>query len=115
MINEQKAAIVAAVNGVDGVKAFITRPKILMPGTAYVRWRGWERSDGSAYASTWSVIIVLPQADEETADAWIYDHADVLETALRPVMYVESFQPASLPVEANPRGLFALQINGRSE
>jgi hypothetical protein len=101
---------------VAGVKAFAKKPAVLTPGVAYVRWRGWERSEG-AFVSTWALVIILPQQDEESADTWIYAHADTLEDALRPVMYVESFQPASVPAEsgANPRGLFALQINGRSE
>lgn len=114
MITDQKAAIAAALDGVAGLKAFATKPALLKAGTAYVRWRGWERSEG-AFVSTWAVVIVLPQQDEESADGWIYAQADVLEAALQPVMYVDSFQPATIPAEGQSRGLFALQINGRSE
>lgn len=112
-IAETKAEIVAALAGVDGVTAYADKPNVLAPGDAFVRFRGWARAAGQAFDSTYAVIVVLPQLSEADADAWVYEHADLLTDALRPVLYVESIEPSLLPAES--KSLFTLTITGRTE
>ncbi len=110
-----KAALAAAVSAVAGVTGYPSRPRTLRPGDAFVRWGGWERADGAAYLSTFHVVLVLPQGSEDAADRFAYDRADQLESALRPIMFVDSFTPTELPAEGQQRGMFALTITGRTE
>jgi hypothetical protein len=114
-IAEKKTEIAGALTGVAGVTAYATKPAVLMPGDAFVRWRGWTRGPGQAFESTYAVAIVLPQQDEEAADAWAYENADLLAGALLPVLFVDAIEPSLLPAEGSPRGLFTLTITGRSE
>lgn len=117
-IEDDKSAIAAAVGAVAGVTGYASRPKVLKAGDAFIRWRGWSRDNGpagAAFQSTFAVIIVVPQGTEDAADGWIYAHADLLEDALRPVMFVDSFEPGLLPVEGSAKGLYTLVITGRSE
>lgn len=112
-IADTKQALADAVTGVAGLKCYPSRPKSLKAGDAFVRWAGWQRADGTAYEATYSVIVVLPQTSEDAADNFAYDHADALEVALRPVMFVDSFAPSLLAAETGE--MFALMITGRTE
>jgi hypothetical protein len=114
-IAAKKQEIADAVSAVPGVKCFTSKPTVLTPGTAWVRWGGWSRGDGHAFEATYRVIVVLPQQTESAADEWAYEHADALDDALRPHMFVDSFEPTLQPTEGQPRGLFTLTITGRSE
>lgn len=114
-IAETKTAIAAAMTAVDGLTGYPSRPRLLKPGDAFVRWGGWERADGAAFMATYSVTIVLPQGSEEAADAFAYQVADLVADALQPLLFVTAFTPTSLAVEGQTRGLFALTVTGRSE
>lgn len=110
-----KQQIADAVTGVAGITCFPSKPTILQAGDAFVRWGGWERADGAAYVATYRVIVVLPQTSEDAADEFAYAHADALEDALRPLMFVDSILPTELPAEGQGRGLLTLTISGRTE
>ena len=114
-IAETKTAIAAAMSSIDGITGYPHRPHVLNQGDAFVRWGGWERADGAAYVSTYSVTLILPQGSEEAADARAYAVADLIADALQPLLYVVSFTPTNVPIEGQPRGLFALTVTGRSE
>lgn len=109
---DTRAALAAALSTVDGVTGYARRPNVTKPGDAWPMWRGSERADGWGYLETWAVVIVLPGA-EDTADAFADEHQAALDAALRPVLHVDSFAPATLPSSAGD--LFALMITGRSE
>jgi hypothetical protein len=115
MIEESKDAIAAAMSTLPGVTGHTSRPDALKPGDAFVRWGGWQRADGDAYMTTWSVTLILPQGSEQAADAEAYRVADLIADVLKPLLYVESFAPTVVPVGAQPRGLYALTVTGRSE
>lgn len=113
MISETKQAIAAAVSAVDGVQGYSSRPGVLRPGDAFVRWGGWQRAEGTAFYATFRVVVVLDQGSETTADESAYALADTLEAALRPVMFVDAIEPTILPTEAGD--MFSLTITGRTE
>lgn len=108
-----KEAIAAALAGVAGVTGYAAKPTILATGDAFIRWGGWARLNGFLVA-TYRVIIVTPQGEAD-ADAWIYEHADLLVDALQPVLYVDSVEPTLLPAEGSQGGLFTVTITGRTE
>ena len=115
MIQETKAALAAAMSSIEGITGYPGRPDVLNPGDAFVRWGGWQRADGGAYMSTWAITLILPQGSEQAADDEAYRVADLIGDALQPLIYVESFAPTVVPVGAQPRGLYALTVTGRSE
>ena len=112
---DTRAALAAALSTVDGVTGYARRALVPAPapGDGWVQWRGNLRADGWAFTQTWAVVIALA-GDEVQADEWIEAHTDDLMDALEPVMFVESFQPAALPLIGNSESL-ALMITGRSE
>lgn len=114
-IADTKEALAAALGEVDGITAYAVRPTVLTPGDAFIRWRGWARADGQVFQATYAVVIVLPPGDEAAADAWAYEHADLIADALQPVMYVEAIEPSLLPAEGSARGMYTLTVTGRSE
>ncbi len=112
-----RAALAAAMSTVDGVTGYERRGlvKSPRPGDGWVMWRGGQRADGWEFTNTWAVVIVLA-GDEVQADTWIETHIDALTDALEPVMFVEAFQPAVLPLTGTPPSeALALMITGRSE
>lgn len=114
-IEQQKAALAAAMSSIEGITGYAGRPDTLRAGDAFVRWGGWQRADGDAYMSTWMITLILPQGSEQAADAEAYRVADLIGDALQPLIYVDSFAPTVVPVGAQPRGLYALTVTGRSE
>lgn len=104
--------IADALTEVDGIHGYPARPDALTPGDGWPQWRG-ATPHAYAFENTWAVLIVLPQADDVTADSFADEHGDALVDALRPVMFVDSLAPAELASEAGP--IYALLITGRSE
>jgi hypothetical protein len=104
--------IATALSRVTGINGHPARPTVLNEGDAWPQWRG---GTPHAYAieNTWAVLIVLPQADDVTADSFADAHGEALIEALRPVMFVDSLVPAEIPSEAGP--MYALLLTGRSE
>jgi hypothetical protein len=105
--------IAAALSEVPGVTGYARRPKTFKPGDGWPRWTGSDREAGTAYFESWAVIIVVP-SDEGAADAFVDSHGELLEDALRPVLYIETFQPAGLPAEGQ-NVINALMITGKAE
>lgn len=105
--------IAAALSTVTGINGHPARPSALNEGDAWPQWGGSEYAGGHAYTNAWRVLVVLPQADDITADAFVDAHGAALVDALRPVMFVDSFVPAEIP--AGSGVLYALLITGRSE
>lgn len=96
-----RAEIVAALNTVDGVKAYDKRPATARQGDAWLRWRAERDDDSGGFDHTWYVAIVTPQG-EAAADAWIDDHLDDLLAALRPATYVTAYGPANFGTDTSP-------------
>lgn len=105
--------IAAALSSVAGVTGHTVRPSTLNEGDAWPQWRGSAHAGGHSYESTWAVLIVLPQADDVTADSFADSHGAALLDALRPVLFVDSIAPATIDTE--PGQLYALLITGRAE
>lgn len=113
MSNAQtRQAIAEAISEVPGIHGYPARPSTLSEGDGWPQWRG---GVPHAYAveNTWAVLIVLPQADDVTADSFADSHGAQLLDALRLVMFVDSIAPAEIASEAGP--MYALLITGRSE
>lgn len=105
--------IAAALDTVDGVHGYAARPNVLGDGDAWPQWRGSEYAGGHAQSNTWAVMIVLPQADDVAADAFVDTHGDVLADALREHLTMDGFTPVKLDTETGD--VYALMITGRSE
>lgn len=110
--DQDRVALAAALSTVDGVTGYERRPASPKPGDGWVLWRGAVRDGGYAFQETWVCVIQLP-GDEVKADQWIEAHEAALFEALQPLLFVESFTPAALPVTGGEA--FALMITGRSE
>lgn len=107
-----RAALAAALSTVSGVTGYAQRPKVFKAGDAWPQWRGSERADSIGFYETWNVLVVLP-ADETTADSYADVNQAALLNALRPVLFIDSFAPATLPADGND--MYALLITGRTE
>lgn len=105
--------IADAMSTVDGITGHASRPSALNTGDAWPQWRGADRAGGHAFTNTWNVLVVLPSADDVSADAFADEYGEALIDALRPVLYVDSFTPATTPSEAGD--VYALLLTGRSE
>lgn len=119
-ISGRRQAIADACNALtltapDRIKIYTHRAQVPSPqeGDGWVLFRGFTRGPASAYLATYAVVILLP-SNEQKADEWIENNTDALDDALRPVIFVESFQPAEYPLQSNSAAL-ALLITGRSE
>lgn len=113
MSNAQtRQAIADALSTVDGIKGYPAKPSALNEGDAWPQWRGGVPHAG-AVENTWAVLVVLPQADDITADTYADAKGEALLEALRPVLFIDSLAPASLGPDTSP--IYALLITGRSE
>ncbi len=104
--------IAAALSTVAGIHGHAVRPAAMNEGDAWPQWRGGVPRAG-AVENTWSVLIVMPQANDITADGFADSHGEALLEALRPVLYFDSIAPAEIPVESGQ--MYALLITGRAE
>jgi hypothetical protein len=105
--------VAAALSTVGGVTGFPRRPAVMRAGDAWPQWRGSERAGGESFEVTWQILIVLPAADETSADSFADSHLDALADALRSLLFIDTVGPASIPSEGGD--LYALMITGRSE
>lgn len=113
MSNAQTRQDIAdALSAVAGITGHPSRPAALNEGDGWPQWRGGVPHAG-AVENTWAVLVVLPSADEVTADGFADSHGQALLDALRPVLSVDSIAPAEITSEAGP--ILALLITGRSE
>lgn len=99
---QARGEFAGALNSVDGVKYFETRPQAPRSGDTWLRWRA-ERDDNGAggFDVTWSVAIITPPG-ESAADTWIDEHIDDLLSAIRPVAYVTGYVPANFGTDSSP-------------
>lgn len=110
---ETRQEIADALSAVSGISGHTSKPSAPNEGDAWPQWRGSERAGGRAFTQNWVVLIVLPQTDDITADAYADSHGQALLDALRPVMSVDSLNPATISTDAGD--MYALLITGRSE
>lgn len=108
-----RQAIATALDALPYVQGSAQRPSVMSEGDSWPQWAGAAYARGHAYTNRWNVLLVLPQADDVSADDYADTHADEIIEALRPVMFVDEFQPAKIPGEAGD--LYALLFSGRSE
>lgn len=115
MSNAQtRQQIADALTTVPPLRGHAARPAALNEGDAWPQWRGSEFIAGqSLMIGTWSVLIVLPQADDITADGWVDQWGHAVVRALAPVMIVDSLAPATIPGDAGEK--YALLVTGRTE
>lgn len=111
-LNDTRAAIKAALDGVDGVTGYLKRPSPAKPGDGWPIWKGAARGDAHLFENTWAIGVLLPQ-DEVAANDWIDAHIDLLLDGLRPVAYVDGYDPANFGNDANP--VYGLLITGTIE
>lgn len=109
---DTRQAIADALSTVSGIHGHPARPDALNEGDGWPQWRGGVPR-AHAVEGTWAVLIVLPSANDVTADAFADSHGEALLDALRPVLFVDSIAPAEVTTESGP--LYALMISGRSE
>lgn len=107
-----RTALAAALSTVSGVTGYPRRPTTIRSGDAWPQWAGSQHDGGQGFVETWNVLIVLPP-DEAGADTFADAKQALLIAALRSVMFVDSFAPATLATEAGD--VYALLISGRSE
>lgn len=107
-----RAEIAAALSAVAGITGHTARPSVLNEGDAWPQWRGGVPRAG-AVENTWIVLVVMPQADDITADGFADSHGEALLEALRPVLFVDSIAPATIDNDAGQ--MYALMITGRAE
>lgn len=113
MSNDQtRTALATALSTVAGVTGYPRRPAVVKAGDAWPQWAGSQNDGGRGFVETWNVLVVLP-ADETGADTFADAKQSLLITALSPVMFVESFAPATMASEVGD--VYALLISGRSE
>lgn len=115
MSNAQTRQDIAdALSTVAGIHGHTARPSALNEGDGWPQWRGAEPR-AHAYRNNWAVLIVLPQSDDVSADAFADSHLGALLEALRPVIYVDAIVPATIPVPGVDGDMYALLITGTSE
>jgi len=110
---DTRQAIATALAAVAGVTGYTSTPSAPAVGDGWPQWRGADRAGGQAFTNNWDILIVLPQNDEVTADAYADARLEALADALRPVVFVDSAVPAQIPDASGP--LYALLITGHSE
>jgi hypothetical protein len=108
-IAEGREEIVAALNSAAGISAFSTRPRALTVGSAWPRWRGFNRSDGSTglMLSSWDCYVVVGR-DELAADTFVDERGADLMDALQPAGWVTAIEPYQIVTDQGP--MFAVQI-----
>lgn len=115
MSNAQTRQDIAdALSTVDGIIGHPAKPSALNDGDAWPQWGGNQVvSNGGLYENTWTVIVILPQADDITADDFVDSKGYEIAEALSPHLFVETMRPANAGSDASPR--YALLLTGRSE
>lgn len=107
-----RAEIVTALNTVSGVKGYANRPTALKPGDAWPLLPSLDLQDGLVWRPTWTVLVVLPQAEKAAAE-WLDSHFMAIVSALRVPGFAESAEPINY--ETSGGDLLVLAITLRSE
>jgi hypothetical protein len=110
---EFRLSVADALNAVDGISGFASRPAVMLEGNAWPQWRGSAYGGGRHYIDTWNVLVVMPGQDDVTADGYADEHAEAITAALRPLLFIDSIAPAEITTEAGT--MLALLFTGRSE
>src|SRR5690349_8798305 len=108
-----RQAIATALSTVTGVTGYARRPSVLTEGVGWPQWAGSAYAGGHMYTWLWNILIVLPSADDSTADEFADEHEDQLLEALRPVLFIDETKPAKIDTEGGP--VYALLLTGRSD
>lgn len=101
--------LAAALSTVDGITGYAFRPKALTPGDAWPLLSAYELEEGWLMRKE-RVIVFLPQ-NEQKASEFMDGIVGLLCDALRPLGYVERFDPTEGPAA----GQYSMTITLRSE
>lgn len=112
---DTRAEIAQALSAVTGVHGFAARPSVMSSGDGWPQWRGSQFAGGHSFADTWVILVVMPSADDVTADRFADQHAEAIIDALRPIVFIDSVEPAEIPADGKGGALRALAFTGRSE
>lgn len=115
MDNAARRTEIAAALTLAGLQGHASRPAVPAALDAWPQWGGMDRAGGYAFVQQWRVLVVLPQADDVTADSFADQYAEAIVERLGAVMFVDGMDPATIPAEGSPGGLYALLISGHSE
>lgn len=97
-LHTKRAELVAALAGVEGLRAHTNKPTILRPGDAWPDWTGAATTEaGYALTHSWAVFVVCSGIDGKGYDEFVEMHLDEVWEALRAGFgWPESVGPASL-------------------
>lgn len=114
---ETRQAIVDAFNEMEGMSAFLFKPKVLQPGDTWVVQGPLTKDQESGmYEATFYIVVFLHQ--EETAAAQQFSDyweavSDVTNEAVRDIVYINQLDLVNLG-SGNDTS-FAMQITARSD
>lgn len=98
-LTEERAAIVAALAGVDGIQPYGTMPDTPSPGDAWPSWVQSTPQTQCGMATVWHVLIVVASADLKTMTEAMDRYMPGVYAALLAVGTPELAEPASLVTE----------------
>jgi hypothetical protein len=107
-----RASIAEALSTVAGVTGYTDRPKATKPGDAWPLVDSLTRVIGDAFETRWRIAVTIAN-DVGTATDRFDELIPLVTQALKPVLYVDSARPITVPSEAGD--LFGVEIIGRSE
>jgi hypothetical protein len=111
-MNTTRASIAEALSTVDGVKGYAERPTVIKPGDSWPLVDVLNRGPGSAFETTWRVLVLIGNDVGTATDRMDSLIPDVTQ-ALQPVLYVDSARPIAIATAAGD--MFGAEIFGRSE
>lgn len=112
MIGVTRAAIAAALSGVDGLAGSEYRPATPGAGQAWPVWRstGLEQG-GCARVVRWYVLTCLAAGDEASSAAAVDEVLEPVIGALRALgLVIELAEPVRLPLESGQSAIPALRV-----
>lgn len=113
MIEQTRAALAAALSGIEDVTGYVTRPKAPKSGDAWPIWRGGPRDQASGlFAHEWALAVVLPQDEKQAADR-LEVLIPLVAAAVGRIVYVDGVQPANLNTDQSP--VYGLLFTTRGE
>lgn len=109
-LTSSRAAIVAALNTVTGVKAYTVPPAVMSIGDAVVQLAGLEHGPASVFLSSWVVHLVLAP-DLGTAVPEIDSLLGPVLDALAPVAFVQSVAPVNYQTAGASFGALEIKMD----
>lgn len=108
--HEDRKAIAAAVNNVDGLDCSANFRQTTRPGSGAVQWAGLDRAgNGFGYMNRWNVLVILPQ-DVAAAETWLEAHLDELLDNVARELVIQTANPEQIITDSGT--LLAVVIEG---